>query len=103
MHSKTAVMPTSDGFDYLSVRLDDFDDQPVQDEPAPLAKPAVRRRWEPQSAPFRFYEKALPSRPNYRRNAPGEQPGIARNNPALGKFRSLETTGIPDLIPFPPL
>jgi hypothetical protein len=92
-----------DEFDFTSAAQDDFDARPVQDESAPPARTTDKRRWEPQNAPFRSYETALPGRPNYRFDAPGEQPGIARNNPALGKFWALETTGIPDLIPFPPV
>jgi hypothetical protein len=74
--------------------------QPVPDEAAPPTETASRRRWEPQPATFRVYETALPDRPPVRSNGVGGQPGIARDNPALGKFWSLETTGVGDVIPF---
>jgi AraC-like DNA-binding protein len=97
-----AASEPCDDFAYPSVAPDDSDEQSTPDEPAPPARTTDKRRWEPQKAPFRYYEKALSGRPNYRSNAPGEQPKIARNDPALGKFWSLETTGVGDIIPFPP-
>jgi len=97
-----AASEPRDEFDSTSAAQDDFDARPVQDEPAPPARTTDKRRWEPQNAPFRYYEKALSGRPNYRSNVPGEQPKIARNDPALGKFWNLETTGVGDIIPFPP-
>jgi len=89
-------------FVYPSVGRDDSDARLVQDKSAPPARTTNKRRWEPQKAPFRYYEKAMAGRPNYRSNALGEQPKIARNDPALGKFWNLETTGVGDIIPFPP-
>ena len=97
-----AASEPRDEFDPTSAAQDDFDARPVLDEPAPPARTTDKRRWEPQKAPFRYYEKAMAGRPNYRSNALGEQPKIARNDPVLGKFWNLETTGVGDIIPFPP-
>jgi len=98
-----AASQPCDGSDYSSVHEnDDSEDKPVPDAPAPPTMSTTKRRWEPQSARFRIYETALPGMPDIHRNAAGKRLGIARSNPALGNFWNLETTGIPDLIPFPP-